>query len=639
MGKIRLLSDAMIGKIAAGEVVERPAAAIKELVENSLDAGATAVSVEIRDGGLDSIRVTDNGSGIDESDIRMAFERHATSKISREQDLFSIQTLGFRGEALASIAAVSHVTLTTRTRDRETGLRVQNDGGSITAVSETACPVGTTITVRELFYNVPVRKGFMKKSGQEAAAVSDLMTKMLLSRPDVSFRYVSNGKTEYHSPGDGQLASALHTIYGGNALKAMRQVNDHANGLMINGYVGIGENARGNRNHEFFFINGRVMQSRLLSEALETACRERVMIGKFPTCALHITIAYEAVDVNVHPNKLEVRFRDESAVYEAVLSAVLGALKEPNAFERPVEMPLTKEKPTVSFAPTVSVAQQARSSGSVTVSDRLPPAAAVPADAEKPIPEYRKISKKAEDGEPKRQENAPEAPPVQYPSIQQISREPRTEKPSMFYEVRAEQVNSILPDIEEPMKVFGALFNTFILVEYRDQLLLVDQHAVHERLLFDKLMKEHANERQPGQELLVPMIVSVTNREQRLLEDNREALENIGLSVEAFGEKDVAVRTIPVILGEAQTRDFVRDVIAELETGRDPTAEKKRTSLLQTACKHAVKGGEALTEEQIRSLLDEMIEKKVTPTCPHGRPLVVAISHRDPDKKFKRIQA
>ena len=639
MGKIRLLSDAMIGKIAAGEVVERPAAAIKELVENSLDAGATAVSVEIRDGGLDSIRVTDNGSGIDESDIRMAFERHATSKISREQDLFSIQTLGFRGEALASIAAVSHVTLTTRTRDRETGLRVQNDGGSITAVSETACPVGTTITVRELFYNVPVRKGFMKKAGQEAAAVSDLMTKMLLSRPDVSFRYVSNGKTEYHSPGDGQLASALHTIYGGNALKAMRQVNDHANGLMINGYVGIGENARGNRNHEFFFINGRVMQSRLLSEALETACRERVMIGKFPVCALYITIAYEAVDVNVHPNKLEVRFRDEPGVYEAVHGAVLTALKEPNAFERPVEMPLTKEKPTVSFAPTVSVAQQARSSGSVTVGDRLPPAAAVPADAEKPIPEYRKISKKAEDGEPKRQENAPEAPPVQYPSIQQISREPRTEKPSMFYEVRAEQVNSILPDIEEPMKVFGALFNTFILVEYRDQLLLVDQHAVHERLLFDKLMKEHANERQPGQELLVPMIVSVTNREQRLLEDNREALENIGLSVEAFGEKDVAVRTIPVILGEAQTRDFVRDVIAELETGRDPTAEKKRTSLLQTACKHAVKGGEALTEEQIRSLLDEMIEKKVTPTCPHGRPLVVAISHRDLDKKFKRIQA
>ena len=638
MGKIRLLSDAMIGKIAAGEVVERPAAAIKELVENSLDAGATAVSVEIRDGGLDSIRVTDNGSGIDESDIRMAFERHATSKISREQDLFSIQTLGFRGEALASIAAVSHVTLTTRTRDRETGLRVLNDGGSITSVSEIACPVGTTVTVKELFYNVPVRKGFMKKAGQEAAAVGDLMTKMLLSRPDVSFRYVSNGKTEYHSPGDGQLASALHTIYGGNALKAMRQVNDHANGLMISGYIGIGENARGNRNHEFFFINGRVMQSRVLSEAVETACRERVMIGKFPTCALHITIAYEAVDVNVHPNKLEVRFRDEAAVYEAVLLAVMQALKEPNAFERPVEMPLMKEKPTIPVATAVSVTPPVQSSGIVTVSDRLPQAAAVRTDAEKPVPEYREIPMKAGNGEFRQKENTPETPPFQYPAMLQKPGNPRTEKPSMFYEVRAEQVNSILPDLEEPMKVFGALFNTFILVEYRDQLLLVDQHAVHERLLFDKLMKEHADERQPGQELLVPMIINVTNREQRLLEDNREALENIGLSVEAFGEKDVAVRTIPVILGEAQTRDFIRDVIAELETGRDPTAEKKRASLLQAACKHAVKGGEPLTEEQIRSLIDEMIKKKVTPTCPHGRPLVGAISHRDLDKKFKRIQ-
>jgi DNA mismatch repair protein MutL len=638
MGKIKLLSDAMIGKIAAGEVVERPAAAIKELVENSLDAGATAVSVEIRDGGLDSIRVTDNGSGIDESDLRLAFERHATSKISREQDLFSIQTLGFRGEALASIAAVSHVTLTTRTRDRETGLRVQNDGGSITAISEAACPVGTTVAVKELFYNVPVRKGFMKKAGQEAAAVGDLMTKILLSRPDVSFRYVSNGKTEYHSPGDGQLASALHTIYGGNALKAMREVNDHANGLMISGYVGIGENARGNRNHEFFFINGRVMQSRLLSEAVETACRERVMIGKFPTCALHITIAYEAVDVNVHPNKLEVRFRDEAAVYEAVLSSVLQALKDSNAFERPVEMPLMKEKPTTAVAPTGSVVPPVRSSGSVTVSDRLPPEAAVRTEAEKPVPEYREIPKTGEDGGLRQQEKIQEAPPVQYPSMPQQSAGTRTERPSMFYEVRAEQVNSILPDLEEPMKVFGALFNTFILVEYRDQLLLVDQHAVHERLLFDKLMREHGNEQQPGQELLVPMIISVTNREQRLLEDNREALESIGLSVEAFGEKDVAVRSIPVILGEAQTRDFVRDVIAELETGRDPTAEKKRTILLQAACKHAVKGGESLTEEQIRSLLDEMIEKKVTPTCPHGRPLVVSISHRELDKKFKRIQ-
>ena len=674
MGKIKLLSETMIGRIAAGEVVERPAAAIKELVENSLDAGASAVTVEIRDGGLDSIRVTDNGSGIDESDIRLAFERHATSKINREQDLFSISTLGFRGEALASIAAVSRVTLTTRTADRETGLRVQNDGGIITGITETACPTGTTVKVRDLFYNVPVRKGFMKKAGQEATAAGELMTQLLLSRPDVSFRYISNGKTEYHSPGDGQLASALHTIYGGNALKAMRPVKDHGNGLMISGYVGIGENARGNRNHEYFFINGRVMHSKLLSDAVETACRERVMIGKFPTCALHITIAYEAVDVNVHPNKLEVRFRDESGVYEAVLSAVLQALKDQDAFERPVEMQLVKGRQAADAAAQAAAPVQAaaatqtaaaipgnaavqpaatipaaavpaaaalpeQSRASVTISNRLPAEAAGNTESEKPKPVYAEIPGKPEAGQPANPEQAKTGPvSVQYPSAVPAAIPERKEGAPVFQEARREQVNTILPKVEEPLTVFGALFNTYILVEYRDQLLMVDQHAVHERLLFDRLMKEHRDEVQPGQEMLVPLIISVTKKEQKLLEENREALESIGLTVEPFGEKDIAVRTIPVILGETQTGDFITEVIAELETGRDPSFEKKRTALLQTACKHAVKGGEPLTNDQLRSLLNEMIEKKVTPTCPHGRPLVVAITHRELDRKFKRIQ-
>ena len=383
MGKIRPLSENLIGKIAAGEVVERPAAAIKELVENSLDAGATTVTVEIREGGLSYIRVSDNGSGIDESDIRMAFERHATSKISREQDLDSIATLGFRGEALASIAAVSKVTMTTRTAGRETGLKVTNEGGKITDIKETACPQGTTITVSDLFYNVPVRKGFMKKSGQEATAVHDLMTQMLLSRPDVSFRYISNGKTEYHSPGDGQTATAMQTVYGSRAMKEMKAVDDHGNGLVIKGYVGIGENARGNRSQEFFFINGRVMHSKILNDAVETACRERVMIGKFPVCALYITIAYEAVDVNVHPNKLQVRFRDETGVYEAVLSAVLNAIRVRDAFEQPVEMVLNKgREPDRQPVYKESVKPFIIQDSIVQVSKTLPPEAAAPVPQE-----------------------------------------------------------------------------------------------------------------------------------------------------------------------------------------------------------------------------------------------------------------
>ncbi len=625
MGKIRPLSENLIGKIAAGEVVERPAAAIKELVENSLDAGATTVTVEIREGGLSYIRVSDNGSGIDESDIRMAFERHATSKISREQDLDSIATLGFRGEALASIAAVSRVTMTTRTAGRETGLKVTNEGGKITDIRETACPQGTTITVSDLFYNVPVRKGFMKKSGQEATAVHDLMTQLLLSRPDVSFRYISNGKTEYHSPGDGQTATAMQTVYGSRAMKEMHAVDDHGNGLVIKGFVGIGENARGNRNQEFFFINGRVMHSKILNDAVETACRERVMIGKFPVCALYITIAYEAVDVNVHPNKLQVRFRDETGVYEAVLSAVLNAIRVRDAFEQPVEMVLNKERePERQPVYKESVKPFIVQDSIVQVSKTLPPEAASPVPPERPVPEFREVRKPENTfaGIPDIQEKQPSfvTVPPQVPAVKES----------------AEQVSTILQNIKKPMKIFGALFNTFILVEYEDQLLMVDQHAVHERLLFDKLMQEQRS--QAGQELLVPVIISVTNAEQRLLEENRDTLESIGLVVESFGERDIAVRTIPMILGETQTQDFIREVITELENGKDPTFEKKRTALLQTAYKHAVKGGEALTEDELRSLLDTMIEKKVTPTCPHGRPLVVAITHYELDKKFKRIQ-
>ena len=344
MGKIKLLSESMIGKIAAGEVVERPVSAVKELVENSLDAGASAVTVEIREGGLAYLRVTDNGCGIDESDLRLAFERHATSKISKEPDLYSIATLGFRGEALASIAAVSHVVMTTCTAQRDTGLKVTNEGGRIQKIEEAACTTGTTIVVTDLFFNTPVRKGFIKKPSAEASAIQELMHQFILSRPDVSFRYLCDGKTVLHSPGDGQLTSAAMTVFGSKAMGSMRKVEGHASGILVKGFVGIGESARGNRGQEYFFINRRMMHSAVLSNAVEAACRERVMIGKFPVCALHIKIAYEAVDVNVHPNKLEVRFRDEKAVSDALLSIVLEALKDSDAFEKPVEMVLTPRK-------------------------------------------------------------------------------------------------------------------------------------------------------------------------------------------------------------------------------------------------------------------------------------------------------
>ena len=627
MSKIRMLSEGIIGKIAAGEVVERPVSAIKELIENSLDAGATAITAEIREGGLSYIRVTDNGSGIDESDIRMAFERHATSKISREPDLYAISTLGFRGEALASIAAVSHITMTTRTSREDIGIRVKNEGGKLISVEETAAPVGTTMIVTDLFYNTPVRKGFMKKPAAEGSAISDLMMQMILSRPDISFRFINNGKTMFHSPGDGQLSSAIHTIYGGQVLQSMRKVTGHMNGLIINGYVGIGDNARGNRGQEMFFINSRIMHSSVLSGALEQACRERVMIGKFPICALHIQIAYETVDVNVHPNKYEVRFKDENAVREAVFTLVYEALKDRDAFEKPVPFDLSpvqkderRKGPEKKENAVIPQTNQIPERPVVITTVDAVPAAAVPSGAARPEPVFREIAKPPESYTEVKQPTSSGSGSMQFSGAIPEKNQPEYEK--------AEQISTILPEVQKPLRIFGALFNTYILIEYEEHLLLIDQHAVHERLLFDRLMKEHTQSAL-GQELLLPLIVPLTRKELSLIEENRDALESIGLIIESFGETDAAVRTVPVVLGKTETVGFIRDVIHDLENGRGLTFEKKRSDLLQTACKHAVKGGEPLSEDQLRSLVEEMLKKKVTPTCPHGRPLVVSISRRE----------
>ena len=620
-GKIRRLSEDMIGRIAAGEVVERPAAAIKEMVENSLDAGATAVTVEIRDGGITYMRVTDNGSGIAQSEIRMAFERHATSKIHAPEDLSAIATLGFRGEALASIAAVSRVTLTTRTAEDASGVRVTNEGGVITAIEEAACPGGTAIVVRDLFYNTPVRLKFLKKPATEAAQVADVLMRMILSRPDVSFRLLSQGKTVYHSAGDGQLSSAVFSIYGSEMHKTMRFVEGHGGGLVLSGYVGIGESGRGSRTNQSFFINGRYMHSSLLSGAVEEACRERVMIGKYPTCVLHLTMPYETVDVNVHPNKLEVRFQNEAAVAEAVTAIIREGIRDRDALEHPVVLELTPDAPaapaevtkTREAVPVQAVLEKVRPAA-VAKSAAVPAAQPVPAAPVEEVHERAPI---------------PVAPVLREPAAVYRA-EPAPLPP-------AEPV-SFLPEAPRPMRLIGSVFNTYILVEYEDHLLMIDQHAAHERLNYERMMKEYGTAH-AGQELLVPEIVSVTRREQQVLEENRALLEGIGFAVEPFGEAEVSVRSVPMILGEPQAAGFLHEALDQLmNEGRGWTEERRRSAILQTACKHAVKGGETLTEEDMRYLVSRIVDDKVTPTCPHGRPLVVALSHAELDKRFKRIQ-
>ncbi len=669
-GKIRLLSDEVIGKIAAGEVVERPSAAIKEMVENSLDAGATAITVEIRDGGISYFRVTDNGSGIMQSEIRMAFERHATSKITRSQDLFSIKTLGFRGEALASIAAVAHVTCTTRTKADESGIKVKNSGGRIESIEEAACPEGTTFVVRDLFYNTPVRLKFLKKPATEAGYVSDLMMRLILSRPDVSFRYISQGKTVYHSAGDGKLSSAVFSIYGRELLRSMREVDGCQAGLILKGYVGVGESGRASRGHQSFFINGRYMKSGLLSAAVEAACSDRVLTGRHPTCVLHLTMPYDLVDVNVHPNKLEVRFQNDQAVAEAIEAIVRDSLIEKSALDRPETMRLSPETPAVS--PVTISRQTAVEPTPVT------PKPVEPAAIEKPVLRKEAVKASAVKAEPQPVTHAekhtfpamkplrPVTPTAQDhfpPELQKMMSDFITSGPPLVLKQPTDaieayirstqmpdpppaistqetmtQLPSFLPDTPDPMKLIGTVFNSYILVEYKDSLLLIDQHGVHERLLFDRMMRA-LDRQQCAQELLIPMIVPVTRREQELLEEHHDMLAAIGLTVEPFGETEASIRTIPMILGQPQAGEMLREVIDQLESERGVISlEKRRAGILALACRKAVKPGERLEESDLRELVTRMVEKNVTPTSPRGTPLIIALTKTDIDRRFRRMQ-
>lgn len=680
---IRLLSEDIIGKIAAGEVVERPSAAIKEMVENSLDAGATAVTVEIRDGGITYFRVTDNGSGIAQRDIRLAFERHATSKIENAKDLYAIQTLGFRGEALASIAAVAKVTCTTRTREDISGIKVVNQGGQILSIEEAACPEGTTFAVRDLFYNTPVRLKFLKKPATEASYVSDLMMRLILSRPDVSFRYISQGKTLYHSAGDGKLSSAVFSIYG-KEMKTFREIDGHQCGVIVKGFVGVGNNTRASRGHQSFFINGRYMKSGLLTSAVEAACRERVPVGRYPACVLHLTMPFDMVDVNVHPNKLECRFQNEADLSLAIEQIIRDAMVESNPLEASQPIKLTadvqqesaavqvRKQETVAAASTKPMVMKPEAAVSVKKSvPELPTPAAetrrmetpaketpatmntssAPAAAEKPSVQV--TQPRVSMGTPL-QARQPVKPAVlheppaavqafmqsyrQLPPAYDTAKGPQTNAQKTVEQQKMDSPISFLPELPKPLRLIGSVFNSYILMEYDSNLLLVDQQGVHERLLFDRMMKAF-DQKACGQELLIPIIIPATRREQQLLEMHQEMLQGIGLFVEPFGETEVAIRSIPMILGQPQAGDLLHEVLEQLEGERGVISmERRRAGIMALACKKAVRAGEKLKEEDIRELVVRMVENKVTPTSPRGTPLIVALSKSELDRRFRRPQ-
>ena len=671
------LDQELIGKIAAGEVVESPASAIKELVENSLDAGSTCVTVEIRDGGIAYLRVTDNGRGIRARDVRMAFERHATSKITKSDDLFALHTLGFRGEALASIAAVSKLTLTTKSIHEESGTRAVNEGGEIKGITEAASPQGTTIVARELFYNTPVRLKFLKKPTTEASKVAEVIARLILAHPDVSFRLIHNGKQIYASSGNGDLRSAVFSLYGRETASAMIPVKSEGS-VSVNGLVGVGLQARSNRARQTFIVNGRTIRSQVLTQALEDGCRERVTIGHYPICVLNIDMPTNTVDVNVHPNKLEVRFSDEHLVYENVCGAVADSFSVSPLKSAP-HMTLTREVPQTTLNPIVvqlidtqteSGIEQAREQTKTearqpvikTINIQINPpkqeeSVQQQTETDKPTPQqqadftsfvtqYFGGAALRESVVPGRQEplgfaklndrlaeqseTAGEAEAIE---TQMAEKKPE----AVQQELLPKQEANTLGDELSGYSMVGVAFDTYIILQNQKQLIMIDQHAAHERILYEKLMRE-IDAGVGSQLLMVAQVVHVTPQDAVKIEAYREDIQAAGFDIEPFGDDTYQIRAVPNVLGVPQTKSAFLDMVDRLGELRVlSTAQKRRDAILQMACKKAVKGGDKLTMEEIKPLLVDMLRTNAPPTCPHGRPLVVVLERTEIEKRFKRI--
>ena len=659
---IRILDAATVGRIAAGEVVERPASVVKELVENSLDAGATSVTVEIRDGGIGYMRVTDNGCGIEPGQVRLAFENHATSKLVTPEQLDDIRTLGFRGEALPSIAAVARVEMTTRAKAQEAGTRLNVEGGRNMIVREIGCPEGTTVIMRDLFFNIPVRRAFLRKAQYEAALVNDTVARMILGSPKISFRFINNGRTVYHSFGDGDLRHAVFAVYGRETAENMLEVDQSEGAMRICGLVGVGEQAKATRAHEAFFINGRSVRCPLLSQALESVCRERVTIGMYPMCALHLTLAPGSVDVNVHPNKLEVRFRDEAATRIAVESMLHDALQGGSMLRLKAEKPaIVEEKHTVEQLPLPDMDNVTANTTEVQnvqtevvnqktkVYDKATKVVkdALPDDAFEALiqAERRRLGISPSGSELRETAFAPWPKRSPVPDVMTFAgggtvpfaqmHAPMATKTPPAQPI--EQLTLAQDKDSAPYRVIGVLFKTYILLECEDAFLLIDQHAAHERLRYDALAKA-VEEGVASQRLLTPQIVRVSAREMTLVEENMDALTAAGYDISPIGDRDLQIRAVPHIHGHAELTPRFMDVISSLSGLGSAALEARRDEILQAACKGAVKAGDALSDSEIKALLSQMEASGAPPTCPHGRPVIKTFSRREIERMFRRIQ-
>lgn len=648
MPKIIQLSPHIANLIAAGEVVERPASVVKELLENAVDAGASKVTIEIRDGGMTFLRVTDNGCGMAPEDARTAFLRHATSKLRSAEDLAAIGTMGFRGEALAAIASVSRIDLMTKTAGAISGTSLHLEAGQILEEAEVGCPEGTTIIIRDLFYNTPARMKFMKSDTVEGGRVAAAVQLQALAHPEVAFQFLRDGKQVLSTPGNGGLQAAVYCVYGRDCAR-MVNVDSRWEGYHLTGYVTKPTDARPSRNLQTFFVNNRPVKSKLLVSALEEAYRNQIMVGKFPACVLHLTLPAGAVDVNVHPAKTEVKFLSEKAVFDCVHYGVLGALnKQPDRpqiqFQRKPE-PAPAPAPAATVSASVSPAKKEPFFRTMTTQEYKTFSAAMQ-DSPKPTPAAASATavKIRQEVEPSLKETvivpkpaqsvvSTPLPPVNVPKKQPAAA-PVPLPPIPEPQEEPEQTVLEMPK-EIPWRMVGELYNSYILVEQGDDAFLIDKHAAHERILFEKLKANQ--EKISAQSLLTPIPVRLSPSAAGELLENRKTLDELGFEIEEFGENTLLLRQIPMDLSPEDAADALETLASDLLNGRREHADTVRDELLHTvACKAAIKAGWKNDEAELLVVAKAVMSREDLKYCPHGRPICVTLSKKQLEKQFKR---
>ena len=651
MPHIQVLDQVTIDKIAAGEVIERPASVVKELVENAIDAGATSVTVEIKDGGISLIRIMDNGCGIEHDEVRSAFLRHSTSKIRTVEDIAHIRSLGFRGEALSSIAAVTQTELITKTPDAELGTRYVIEGGKEITLEETGAPNGTTFLVRQLFYNVPARRKFLKTPVTEAGHIQDLLIHLTLSHPEVSFLFISNGQEKLRTSGSGRLKDVIYQVYGRDVAANLLDIDYEKGGLRISGYLGKPVITRGNRNFENFFVNGRYVKSPMISKSLEDAYRDFTMQHKFPFAVLHFHVDGEEIDVNVHPTKMELRFQRQQEVYNTVFEGVHRRLLEPELIQKaevpdPVPVPeasAPEKKPEERVKPGESPFLL-KPKSAVKPEPAGSPAAEAPDSQEAHDEDY--FIRKMRERVMAYHERSSSAEVSGADRIYRPEKQEERIRESVKYaaESKPEQLDLfeehfLKREVRAEYKLIGQVFDTYWLVQYQDSLYIIDQHAAHERVLYERTLKGMKDRVFTSQYLSPPIILSLTMQEAELLRENMDRFARIGFEIEPFGGEEYAVRAVPDNLFSIAKKELLMEMIDDLADGisTSMTPELIDEKVASMSCKAAVKGNSRLSAQEVDALIGELLTLDNPYHCPHGRPTIIAMTKKELEKKFKRI--